>query len=265
MRNRRAVVLALALAGGLCAAWVALPAAPAGHDRAGITVAAAASLSDAMQPLAVDFGRTSGVRVRLVTSSSGFLRLKIEGGADIDAFISAWPGEVDRLERKGYVVPSTRRDLLQNSLVCVVPKGLSVPVRYPADLLREDVRRIAIGDPEHNPAGIYAAQALEAAGLWTELRPKLVPCADVRAALAYAQCGTVQAAIVYRTDALVSRSTEVAFAFPADSHVEVTYPACVLSASRQPALAEAFLDFLQSEVAQSVFVKHGFRVVQRQR
>jgi len=222
------------------------------------TVLAAASLNDVMQPLGDKFGRRSGIGVRLDFASSGLLRKKIEAGARADVFLSASPEEVDSLQGGGHVVPATRRAFLRNSLVCVLPRPLGSPIARPADLLHPAVRRVAIGDPAHVPAGLHAKQALTHFGLLDALEGKLVPCADARAALVQAEMETVDAALVYLTDAMVSSKVRIAFSFPEESYAPITYEASILRTAHDIQAAQAFLGFITSAEAQPVYARHGF-------
>ncbi len=159
-----------------------------------ITVFAASSLADVLEYLVVEFEHSNGVHVNLDFSSSGLLRAKITAGAEADAFLSASVKDMDLLQYKGFIAGKKRRDLLTNSLVCVVPVSSKQQIASPDDLLDERVCQISIGDPEHVPAGIYTREALITMGLWNKLISKLVPCADVRSTLAHAELGTVEAA-----------------------------------------------------------------------
>ena len=231
--------------------------ADAGAEQ--ITVCAAASLADALAPLVKEFEQASGVRVRLDLASSGALRMKIQAGAPVDVFISASSRDMDVLEGAGHVVPGTRRNILGNELVCVVPTSSTLRLASPADLQSESVRHIAIGDPGHVPAGYYAKQALQRAGLWAGLSGRAVFCADARAALAHAEAQTVEAAVVYRSDARITPKVKVAFGFPADSHDPIVYPCGVLRRSPRPRVAAAFLESLATPGAEKVFVSYGFQ------
>jgi molybdate transport system substrate-binding protein len=253
------VMLVLILAG--LALWRGVPWGSKEATSREIYVSSAASLTDVVEHLAKEFERSHGVRVRPDFSSSGVLRVKIEAGARVDAFLSASVKEMDVLEKAGYLLNATRRDLLRNTLVCVIPAGSASPVSTAADLLHRDVRRIAIGDPDHVPAGIYGKEALLRLNLWSDLAPKLVPCADVRAVLAQAELGTVEAAIVYGSDADLSERVNVAFAFPDSSHSPIIYSASVLKKAPHPEEAREFLDFLTSVSAKQAFIEYGFEPI----
>jgi molybdate transport system substrate-binding protein len=126
------------------------------------------------------------------------------------------------------------------------------------DLALEEVRRIAMGDPAAVPAGVYARAYLERVGLWARLEPKIVPAGSVRAALTAVQNGSVNAAIVYLTDARLARDLRVAAEITGADAPRIVYPACVVRTSRQPAVAQHFLQFLASPVALRIFERHGF-------
>ncbi len=241
--------------------WRGSPSRPEGASEKEIYVSAAASLTDALERLAEDFERSHGIRVYVDFASSGVLRKKIEAGARVDAFLSASVRDMDLLQNAGLLATATRRDVLRNCLVCVVPAASHLDVAAASDLLREEVRRIAIGDPDHVPAGIYGREALLRLNLWDELQQKLVPCADVRAALAQAELGSVEAAIVYGSDAQVCDRVNVAFTFPEASHSPIIYPASLLKQAPHGEAARTFLDSLTSSDAADVFARHGFQQI----
>jgi molybdate transport system substrate-binding protein len=115
-----------------------------------------------------------------------------------------------------------------------------------------------MGAPESVPAGEYALESLRAQGLWAAVRPKVVYTTDVRQALAYVERGEVDAAIVYRTDAMRSGKVRVAAVAPSGTHRPIVYPAAVPTTARHPAEAERFLAFLATPEARAVFRRSGF-------
>ena len=119
--------------------------------------------------------------------------------------------------------------------------------------------RLAVGDPAHVPAGIYAEQALKKLGLWDSVSPRLASAEDVRSALLLVERGEAPAGIVYGTDAAVSKAVMVAGTFPANSHDPVTYPFAVVKGGDTPE-ARALMTFLAGPQARAVFVQRGFKV-----
>ncbi len=259
MKWRLAVVAAIFLALIVAGFWRTSPKPAIAAEP--LTVLAAASLADALPEIGDAFERAHGRAVQFDFASSGILRAKIEAGARADLFIAASSAEMDKLQASGRVRAEDRQDLLTNRLVCVVPARSAVSMRAPADLDTPVVRRIAIGDPAHVPAGQYAQEALRHMGLWERLRDRLVPSADVRAALAQAESGAVDAAIVYRTDAAAAGGVRVAFEFPEGSHAPIRYPVACLADAPHPAAAQDFLAFLTSPQSSAVFSSYGFTPV----
>jgi molybdate transport system substrate-binding protein len=242
-------------------ALVALAASsPAGNPaarppRPEILVFAAASLTDALGEIGADFERRRGVRVLFSFAGSNALARQIQAGAPADLFVSANLDRMDELERAGLVRPTDRVSLLSNRLAVVVAADSALAIRTPADL--GGARRIALGDPEAVPAGIYARLWLDGLGLWATLRERVVPTLDVRAALAAVESGAAEAGIVYRTDAALSSRVRVAFDVPPSEAPRIVYPAAVLASSPAPE-ARAFLDHLRSSTARAIFARLGF-------
>ena len=233
------------------------PTAYGGDDE--ILVFVAASLTDAMNEIKERFEERAGGRVFFSFGSSGTLCRQIQKGAPADVFVSASPIQIDALELDGLVLLDTRKDLLTNNLVVIVPRGSGLRVTQAEDLAQKEVAKIAIGEPDAVPAGAYAKGALENLGLWDSLHPKIVPALDVRAVLAYVERQAADAGIVYGTDATISDKVEVVYEFPEDSHTAIVYPAVVLKDSKAEALAREFVDFLSSAEAGRVFEAYGFK------
>ncbi len=226
-----------------------------------ITVFAAASLVDALNYLAEEYERIYGVKVYLDFASTGLLRTKITAGSEADVFLSASTEDIDILQKSGYVAGGKRFNLLENRLVCVVNEKANIDIASPEDLLDDRIHRIAIADPEHAPAGKYAKESLINLRLWNRLESKLVPCADVRAALAQVEFGVVDAAILYKTDAMITDKVKRLFTFHSATHSPITYAGCILKSARHMNKAEKLFDFLLSPYAVSVFTRFGFEPV----
>lgn len=238
-----------------------------------LTVSAAASLSDAFREIGARFesGR-AGVTLRLNFAASGVLVQQIIHGAPVDVFASADPEAMDRGVAARVIESATRRDFAGNALVLVAPLHAApapapgpsgraqapvVPLVALADLAGPGVRRIALGKPLTVAAGRYARQALEAAGLWQPLQPRLVFADNVRQVLDYVARGEADAGFVFRTDAALMPS-KVRVVLTAGGHAPVRYPAAVVAGSRQAALAREFVDFLATPAARDTLARHGF-------
>ena len=243
----------------LLALLLALPLAARAAEPKPLTVFAAASLTDALQDIGTLW--TAGGHGRVVFSfdASSTLARQIEHGAPAAVVISADEKWMDDLARHHGIVAGTREDLLGNSLVLVEPKDALKPVSLAQgaslDAVLGPSGRLAVGDPSHVPAGIYAQQALEKLGMWPALRHRLAPAGSVRSALRLVEVHEAPAGIVYATDVRATPTLAVAGTFPAASHDPIRYPAAVVTDTPE---ARAFLAFLSTQPAQDVFQHYGF-------
>ena len=233
-------------------------------QSAQLTVHAAASLTDAMKEISATYEKQSGDQLRLNFDASSILARQIEEGAPADIFLSADEAKMDELQKKNLLAPGTRRTLLSNTLVIVVPAESGLTIRSAADLATSDViKKIALAQPSSVPAGIYAKEYLSAQGLWERIAPKVVPTQNVRAALAAVESGNVEAGIVYKTDALISKKVKVALEIPAADGPKISYPVAALASSADLAAAKRFLTYLESAASLALFQKDGFALASK--
>jgi molybdate transport system substrate-binding protein len=246
------IVAALALGLGLGLA------APAAADD--LTLSVAASFRDVAATIATRFEADHrGTHVVVNNGPSGLLARQIEDGAPVDVFVSAGRPEVERLREKG-LVAGEPVVVARNRLVLVVPAGSPWIGREPAALLASsDVHRIASGDPATVPFGKYAQDALTAAGLWEAIRPKLVFASEVRQALTYADDGSVDAAIVYATDARIAKRATSIGEVPGSAGLRIEVLAVRTTHARGDG-AGALLAALGSPAARDVLREAGFLV-----
>lgn len=218
-------------------------------DPRPVTVFAAASLRGALDEVATGFGAP----VSLSFGGSGTMARQIAAGAPADVVILANVEWMDWLEQRALVSAGARIDLLRNRLVVIAPADDARPVD-PADLAQAlKGNRLAMGQRDAVPAGIYARQWLEATGQWDGLMAQLAETDNVRAALALVARGDAPLGIVYRTDAQAEAQVRVVHVIPDDTHAPITYPAAALT----PAGA-VFLSHLQSPESRDIFAGFGF-------
>jgi len=219
-----------------------------------LTVSAAASLADAFKALTPGFEAAHpGAKLRFNSAASGQLLQQIAQGAPVDVFASADEATMDRAQQ--FITPPSRRVFASNELVLVTPPGSALSSL--ADLNLAGVKRIAVGKPATVPVGRYTQQALESARMWQALQRKIVPADNVRQVLDYVARGEVEAGFVYRSDAQIAKR-RVRAAMTVGGHEPVRYPVAVLQGSRQPALAQAFVNYLLGQPAQALLQQQGF-------
>lgn len=227
-----------------------------------ITVFAAASLTNAIKEAAHAYEQASGDTVRLSLASSSTLARQIAAGAPADIYISANERWMDWLADQKLINTNSRYDLLANQLVLIAPHDSEIEVsgiNTSIDLLgmigTND--RIAVGDPDHVPAGMYAKQAMTSLGQWDAINPRLARADNVRAALALVERGEAPLGIVYRTDAEISDAVKIIGTFPADSHPAITYPVAMVSGPNEKDALKLLL-WLLGDDAGKIFVDYGF-------
>lgn len=242
--------------------WVTLVTAlthTAWAKPASVTVFAAASTTNAMTDIAALYEKSRGQRVRLSFASSSTLAKQVDQGAPADIFISANPDWMNYLVTRGAVIKESRMDLLGNRLVFIAPAGSpneNLAVDKSLDLSPIlSAGRLAMGDPDHVPAGMYGKKALENLGLWQEVQNRIARTKDVRAALVLVERAETPLGLVYATDAAISGRVRVAGVFPKENHPKIVYPAALVTGRPQ---ARDFLAFLQSAPAARIFEQYGF-------
>ena len=226
----------------------------------GITVFAAASLTDAFNDIGV-LWQAQGHKIKFVYAASSTLAQQIAHGAPADVFASADELWMDKLAQLHRIRPDTRGDLVGNTLVLVERRKEMKPVTLKpgfdlAGLLGQG-GRLAVGDPKSVPAGIYAQQALEHLGLWDSVKDRLAPADSVRSAALIVEQGETTAGIIYGSDVRVSPGLAVAGTFAADTHEPIRYPVAATTHAKMPEATD-FIAFLHSPPAQDVFVHYGF-------
>lgn len=233
-------------------------------SRVELSVYAATSTRDALQALEVAYERDQGVELVFNFGSSGDLSRQIVAAAKADVFLSADEREMDVVENAGLVVAGTRRALLANQLVVIEPASPTSLFTKPFDAVQladERVRLVSLGDVATVPAGRYAKAWLEDVGAWKAIEARVLPGVDVRAALAAVESGGAQAGIVYRTDVARSTKARIVFAVPFERGPAISYPVAAIAGRAEEARARAFVAFLASSAALSVFEAHGFVAV----
>jgi molybdate transport system substrate-binding protein len=250
-----AILLAIVFAAGT--SFAGRPAPQAG--KTDLTISAAISLKDALDEAKRLYAADNPkVTIAVNYGASGTLQIQIEQGAPVDIFFSAAPKQMDALGAKGLLLEGTRKDLLRNEVVLIVPKDSTLRIASFQDLTRPDVKRVALGEPETVPAGQYAKEVLTSLGLYNAVNAKAVMAKDVRQVLTYVETGNVDAGIVYSTDAQSSSKVKVVAKASEKSHDPVIYPIAVIKGSKNPSAARQFIDFLSSPRGRAVFQKYGF-------
>ncbi|QJT09582.1 molybdate ABC transporter substrate-binding protein [Oceanidesulfovibrio marinus] len=243
----------------LSCACMVLVLAPLSAHAEELIVSAAASLTDAFTDIEPGFEKANpGVDVVMNFAASGALYRQIEQGAPADVFASANPKWMQKAVDNGFVDKANVVTFAQNALVLAVPADNPAGVKSLDDLKGDAVKSIGIGTPETVPAGQYAKSALTAQKLYTTLEPKMIFGESVRQVLDYLSRGEVDCGFVYKTDA-VKAGDAVAIVAEIPLEKPVSYPIAVLKNSTNSKMAQAFVDYVQSEEGMTLLEARGFK------
>lgn len=225
-----------------------------------VTVFAAASLTEVVNRLAGKFTENTGLNTVVSFAGSSVLARQIRRGAPADVMISANAAWMEHLAEAGALAADLHSTIAGNRLALITrADDLNAATTVDA-VMKEEVSRIAIGDPDHVPVGIYARQALKALGFWKMLGGRVTPSGNTRSALAFVQRGAVRYGIVYRTDALAFDDVRVVAEIPATSHDPIEYQAAVTQHGETSNKADAvrFYQYLSSPDAMAILGEAGF-------
>jgi molybdate transport system substrate-binding protein len=223
-----------------------------------LTISAAASLTNALKEVAARYDKTHpGTKAICNFAASGVLLNQMIKGAPVDVFASADQKTMNQAQEKQLIIPDTRKNFVSNRMVLIVPLDFKLTLSSLKDLTGPAVKRVAAGNPATVPAGRYAKEALEGAGLWDKVTPKFVLAESVRQVLDYVRRGEVDAGLVYATDAAIARG-KVKVVQTVTEHAPILYPIAVTASTGKKAAAQSFVDFVVSPPAQEIFQKFGF-------
>jgi molybdate transport system substrate-binding protein len=252
-----ALLITAAITTGCSGEKPASPATP--PQKVELNISAAVSLKDALAEIQKNYeAKNPNTKLIYNLGASGALQKQIEQGAPADIFMSAAPKQMNDLEEKNLVNKATRKNLVENKLVVIVPTSSTLNITKYEDLAKDDVQKISIGETASVPAGQYAQEVLKKIGIWDKIQSKAVLAKDVRTVLTYVETGNVEAGIVYKTDAVSSDKVKIAATAPEGTHQPIVYPVAILSGTKQEKAAEDFLTYLGTPECKTIFEKYGF-------
>lgn len=221
-----------------------------------LTVAAAADLTNAFEELGREFEAAHKIKVVFVFGSTGMLTRQIENGAPMDLFAAANVDYINQLEQKGLIVSGTKAIYARGRITLWTTADSSLKLEQVADLARAEVKRIAIANPDHAPYGLAAQQALQAAGVWDVVKPKLVYGDNIRQTLQYAETGNVDVAIVALS--LSQQSKGRWTLIPEALHQPLDQGLAVIKSTHNETAAREFESFVTGPPGKAILAKYGF-------
>lgn len=223
-----------------------------------ITVFAAASLTESLNAIKEKYEAANpGLTLVINFDSSGTLKTQIEEGAEPDIFISAAAKQVDGLEEGGYIIDGTRKNILKNTVVLIVPEVSDKNITCFEDCATDKVSIIALGNSDV-PVGQYSEEIFKYLNIWDAVSAKASLGTNVKEVLAQVENASVDCGVVYSTDAATAAGVKVVCTAPDGSHTPVIYPAAIVTTTKNQTAAQDFLDYLSSEEAMIIFESAGF-------
>jgi molybdate transport system substrate-binding protein len=226
-----------------------------------LRVAAAADLQFAMPDLAAQFEKRTGTKVDITYGSSGNFYSQLQNGAPFDLFFSADIDYPKKLEAAGLAEPGTLYEYAAGRIAIWMPADIKVDVVRQGwnALLDSAVQKIAIANPEHAPYGRAAVAALKKAGIYEQVKAKLVYGENISQAAQFVQSGNAQAGIVAMSLAVSPGMKDgKRWEIPAEMHPPIIQAAIVLKRAKNKQGALAFLEFVKSESSRATFLNYGF-------
>lgn len=227
-------------------------------SKSSITIAAASSLKNCMDDELIPIFQEKypDIKIQTTYDSSGKLQMQIEEGAPIDVFISASMKQMTALDEKGLILENSMVNLLENKIVLIVPKNSTLEITTFEDILKAD--RIAIGDPESVPAGLYAKEVLTNFNIWEKSFKKTSLGTNVIEVLNWIAEGSADVGIVYSTDVTSNQSVKIVAEAPEGSASKVIYPIGIINSTKEIMSSKIFIDFLKTNEAKKIFESYGF-------
>lgn len=227
-----------------------------------ITVSAAADLTYAFTEIGRQFEAETGHKVVFNFGSTGQLSQQIEQGAPVDLFAAANVSYIEELERKGLILPGTRQLYARGRITLWTRADSPLQITRVEDLVRPEIMRIAIANPDHAPYGVAAREAMQTAGVWGAVQPKLVFGENVRQTLQYAETGNVDVAIVALSLSVPAAAAEGGAGrwvlIPDELHQPIDQALAVIKGTQHEAASRAFAAFINGPQGRPVMRKYGF-------
>jgi len=253
-QSRISIFALIALVSGLAISGCSRRASQA--EKTEIIVAAASDLTPAFEELGRRYEQDTGTRVTFTFGSTGMLAQQIENGAPFDLFAAANVEFIDRLERQGLIVGDTKALYARGRITVWTRTDSGLEIKGIVDLARAEVRRIAIANPDHAPYGKAAREALESAGIWGSVEPKVVYGENIRQAMQYAETGNADVAIT-ALSLSVGRNGHWTL-IPEELHKPLDQALAVIKGSRKEQDARRFAEFINSPQGRTLMRKFGF-------
>ena len=216
----------------------------------------ATSLLNPINEIIKEYENENNVKVNINFGGSGTLKSQIENGADVCAYFSANEKFMDELVEKNMVKEDEINVPISNSLVLIKSDKCKYDIKSLKDLLKYDIT-MAIGQIDTVPAGQYAKESLEKLNIFNEIKDKLVYGKDVSAVKNYVETSEVDLGIVYKSDSLDLKSSQVVLENPKNLHENINYTLAPINSSED---GKKIIEFINSKYSKEILREYGFLI-----
>lgn len=221
-----------------------------------LTVAAAADLTLAFKEIGENFEKSTGCKVTITFGSTGTTAQQIENGAPYDVFASADEKVIEDLITKNKIISDSKQLYAIGRVGLATSVNSSVQVKELNDLLKPEVKKIAIANPDHAPYGLAAKQALESAGIWDQVKDKMVYGKNIQDTLTLITTGNADAGFIALS---IYNKDEVNFELVDDKlHKPLRQAMGIINGTKNEELAKLFINYVNGEEGQPIMKKYGF-------
>jgi molybdate transport system substrate-binding protein len=240
------------------ALFVSSCARPTPRAASTLNVAAAANLTGVFEEVGAAFRKQTGTEVVLSYGSTAQLTQQIDNGAPFDVFAAADTEHIDQLIKNGRLLADSRATYARGQLALWIPKGDKSAIREMKDLTRPEIRFVSVAQPALAPYGKAAVEAMQAAGIWDALQPKIVYANDIRMARQYAITGNADAAFTAYSLVLKERGSVVRI--DPKLHTPIDQALGIVTSSRKPQPARQFTAFLRGSEGRHILSQSGYLI-----
>jgi molybdate transport system substrate-binding protein len=221
-----------------------------------VTVAAAANLTDVFQHIGAQFEKTTGIHPIFSYASTAQLTQQIENAAPFDVFAAADAKHVEELDRKGLLIEGSRAIYARGILALWIPPRGRARVDGIADLVKGEVRFVAIAKPELAPYGEAAVEALQRLNLWWQVQPKIVYAENINVAKQYGMSNNADA--VFTAYSLVLHEAGKAIRVDEALHQPIDQELGIIARSKHLQSARKFVEFLLHGEGHAILLSSGY-------
>ncbi len=216
------------------------------------------STRDIMEEICNIFQKENNIEIKCSYACASILARQIVNGAKADVFISSNKKWMNYVKERNLLDNKTITPLLSSKLVLItsnlnksylkIEKGCKIHNFFQG--------RIAMADPDYAPAGIYAKESLIYYDFWKNVKSRLATVNNVRMALKLVESGECECGIVLNSDTINSKNIKICGNFDDFSHSKIEF--LVASLKNRNNKINKFMNFLQSEKAEKIYLKSGF-------